>query len=108
MKKSTMRWLWIVLILAEQATGCFGTSGRDFDTTHARDIRLGMPKGLIWQWFGRPRTMVTMTPTERGCVERWIYSSAEVDGTTTTARALVVDFDSYGMVCSTAYAVRGD
>jgi hypothetical protein len=85
--------------------GCV-TVGRDFDTTHANEIRAAEhDKAQIKAWFGAPRFTTTFARNGKGCVERWRYEYATATlGASGRAKALVVDFDGSGRVCDYAFS----
>jgi outer membrane protein assembly factor BamE (lipoprotein component of BamABCDE complex) len=85
--------------------GCAG-AGREFDSTHAKDVQKGVhDKAQIQAWFGAPYQSLTLTGQPAGCTERWTYIHAWSNwgGAQTTTRTLVVDFDSNGVVCDQAF-----
>ena len=92
---------FLVLFLAACAT-----SGTQFDTTHAHDVRVGQRRSEIVAWFGQPGQRATFSPNAKGCVERWtyVYAKARAGGRVVDAQALLVDFDPAGAVCDTAYS----
>jgi hypothetical protein len=81
--------------------------GRQFDTTHVNDIRIGIQdKQTISGWFGEPYQKTDLVNNPKHCVERWTYTYAHAVGfgTVTESYALVVDFDASGKVCDNAYS----
>jgi len=98
-----------VLVLAvAMLTGC-ATVGRDFDTTHANEIKTAQhDKAQMAAWFGEPRFTTRFDKNPKGCVERWQWSyGAAAVGSSTKAKALIVDFDADGKVCDHAFSNGG-
>lgn len=87
--------------------GC-ATVGRDFDATHANDVKNGThDKAQVTAWFGHPTTTTELRSNPRGCVERWQWSHATASlGTAAKAKVLIVDFDPQGKVCDHAFSVQ--
>jgi hypothetical protein len=103
-----MRSLHALVLSVVLSTGCVSV-GRDFDTTHANDIRAAEhDKAQITAWFGAPRFTTTFDRNTKGCVERWRYEYATATvGSSGRAKALVVDFDVNGRVCDYAFSSGG-
>jgi hypothetical protein len=98
-----------ILFAITALLGACATVGRDFDTTHANDIRTAeQDKTQIAAWFGEPRFTTTFDKNPKGCVERWqwSYGTAAV-GSSTRAKSLIVDFDADGKVCDHAFSSGG-
>ena len=93
------------LIVLLALAGC-ASAGRDFDTTHANEIRTAEhDKAQISSWFGEPRAITTFEKNAKGCVERWLWSyGAASVGSAARAKALIVDFDADGRVCDHAFS----
>lgn len=94
---------FLVLLVCAMAAGC-ATVGREFDTTHAHDVKVGQAKTTITDWFGEPEQKTSHSPNAKGCVEQWLYRHGHSSGGKTSAQALVVEFDGQGSVCDTAYS----
>ncbi len=95
----------VLLAAIVSLVGCAG-AGREFDTSHANDVQKGVhDKAQIRAWFGGPYQSTSLSGHPAGCTERWTYTHAWANwgGAQTTARTLVVDFDSEGVVCDHAF-----
>jgi hypothetical protein len=103
-----MRLHQVPVLSVALLAGCV-TVGRDFDTTHANDIRAAEhDKSQITSWFGAPRFTTRFDRNAKGCVERWRYEYATATvGSSGRAKALVVDFDTNGRVCDYAFSTGG-
>jgi len=94
----------VLVVVASMASGACAASGRQFDTTRARDVRLGQDKASVRTWFGEPLTLSTFAVDPHGCVERWQYTHATPMGVGRAhSQILVVDFDARGVVCHATY-----
>ncbi len=93
-----------ITLFAIAFTAC-ATVGKKFDTSHVHEIQKGkQTKAEITAWFGPAHSTTQLTKSELGCVERWQWTHARSSMGSTTAEALLVDFDSDGKVCDNAYS----
>ncbi len=102
--------LVIVLVLTVcQSSAKYNESGKKFDSTHANDIKPGMDKTQILEWFGEPFSKGESEKTlEDGKVvkaESWIYVYAigKPFGKS-KAKSLAVVFGPDGKVLSSGYS----
>jgi len=103
----TMTLGLVILAALASLAGC-ATVGREFDTTHANDVKTGAhDKTQVTSWFGAPSATAQLKDHPQGCVERWqwVHATATV-GSAAKSKALIVDFDSTGKVCDHAYSVQ--
>ena len=66
----------VLVFVASMAAGACAASGRQFNTTGAREVRLGQDKASVRTRFGEPLTLSTFAVDPHGCVERWQYTHA--------------------------------
>jgi hypothetical protein len=100
-----MKTRGLLLLSLAFAAAC-ATVGREFDTTHANDVKKGAhDKAQVEQWFGPPHTRVApLQNNPNGCVERWQWTHAHaVAGGSARTQVLVVDFGPDGKVCDNAF-----
>jgi len=102
-----VRWFLLTacLMVTAMIFGC-ASAGKQFDTTHVNDVKIGQDKSQIQTWFGSPNTSTAITGHPKGCTERWMYTYAHAVGfgKVTESKTLVVDYDSKGKVCDHAYS----
>ncbi len=102
----------LVIVLAltvSQSSAKYNEAGRKFDSTHANDIKPGMDKKQILEWFGEPFTKSESSKTlEDGTVvkaEAWIYVySVGNPGGKSKAKSLAVVFGPDDKVISSGYS----
>lgn len=97
----------VLLVLALGLSAGCATVGKDFDTTHVKDIvNEETTKPQVRAWFGAPhQTIRPLQDHPAGGVERWQYTHAySVAGGSTTSKALVVDFNVEDIVVDNAYS----
>lgn len=100
--------MWLLIAVTIVALIACATSGKQFDRTHVNDIKKGVQtKDQIRTWFGEPYQVTKpLTGHPAGCVERWtfVHAYSSHGGLRTESSALIVDFDSNGVVCDHAYS----
>lgn len=101
MKSLVMTLAACVLVLG----GC-ASVGRDFDETKVENIKTGTTtRADIEAWFGKPNDRAPVEQ-DNGAVLRYTYKygKASWGGMSSSAKALVVDFDANDIVVDHAYS----
>ncbi len=114
MKKIAMTFcISLVIVLAltvcQSSANKYNEAGRNFDSTHANDIKPGMDKKQILEWFGEPYTKSESDKTmEDGKVikaEAWVYVYAVGNPAgKSKAKSLAVVFGADNKVISSGYS----
>ena len=102
-----MKTMALLLVVLSMLAGC-ATVGRDFDATHANDVKTGAhDKAQVSTWFGPPTATAQLKDNPQGCVGRWQWTHATATAPSAAkSKALIVDFDSAGKVCDHAFSVQ--
>ena len=99
----------LVLTVCQSSAKRYNETGRNFDATHANDIKPGMDKQQIIEWFGEPYTKSESHSTlEDGTVikvEAWVYVYAiGKPAGKSKGKSLAVVFGPDGKVLSSGYS----
>ncbi len=82
--------LALALAVLPATSGCT-TLGRPFDARDANDVRPGLDRATILEWFGEPFAKQDIQGFV--CTKRWIWYASP-------SQVLFVDFDDNGNVCA--------
>ena len=101
-----MKTVALALLASFLVLGGCASVGRDFDETKVEQIRKGTTtRAEIEQWFGQPNDRAPVEQPNGGVLRyTYKYGKASWGGMSSSAKALVVEFDANDIVVDHAYS----